>query len=249
MSLANSTFGPLAETGYRYRPLKTGDRGWDIYGLQTALVRLGLLQSTIGGTGQLDGIFGENTRAAVVAFQRAHKLEADAIAGVLTQREVALQLVWPVQARLDTPRGLMRGQIEKESGFELGNYSEHHKTPTTDQGWDLGLCQRNSKVLANSGLGYAEGFDAALSVEVLATQLRDRYDRYVGQAERGVSDGRQVSERRAWELAAGSWNAPAWTNWLGGRPKAEWGPEPPTSAQISRVEAYIDRATIYLELG
>ena len=59
--------------------LKQGDRGDEVRELQRKLIQLGYL------SGSADGIFGKNTTAAVIAFQKANKLEADGIAGSKTQ--------------------------------------------------------------------------------------------------------------------------------------------------------------------
>ncbi|MCP3137959.1 peptidoglycan-binding domain-containing protein [Pyxidicoccus xibeiensis] len=55
--------------------LKVGSRGSDVTRLQQTLARAGY---NPGGT---DGIFGANTKAAVVRYQRAHGLAADGIVG------------------------------------------------------------------------------------------------------------------------------------------------------------------------
>lgn len=58
----------------------TGSRGAEVKRLQSKLKSLGYL------TGKADGIFGQKTKSAVIAFQRQHKLTQDGIAGEKTQR-------------------------------------------------------------------------------------------------------------------------------------------------------------------
>jgi peptidoglycan hydrolase-like protein with peptidoglycan-binding domain len=60
--------------------LKVGSRGSDVTRLQQTLARAGY------NPGTADGIFGANTKRAVVAFQRAQGLAADGIVGNNTGR-------------------------------------------------------------------------------------------------------------------------------------------------------------------
>ena len=58
--------------------LKEGSTGQQVINLQYVLNRQGFY------SGSLDGIFGPKTKAAVVQFQRNHRLEADGIVGTAT---------------------------------------------------------------------------------------------------------------------------------------------------------------------
>ena len=58
--------------------LKRGSTGTDVKSLQAKLIELGYLK------GKADGIFGQSTQNAVIAFQRANKLTADGVAGSKT---------------------------------------------------------------------------------------------------------------------------------------------------------------------
>ena len=60
--------------------LRKGARGWQVKRLQKLLLAHGLLPDET----QVDGVFGEITRAAVEAFQALHDLAPDGIAGPLT---------------------------------------------------------------------------------------------------------------------------------------------------------------------
>lgn len=204
---------PLDPAGYDYRPLKQGDKGYDVYALQGSLL----------ADLAVDGDFGPKTKAAVLAYQERHGLVRDGIAGIATQRSIALLRIWPFQSGYAIPPGLMRGQVENESGFQLGNHSSRYD----DGSFDCGIVQRNTRYAPPD-----EGFNVIDSLEVLAKRLRSKHDEY---AEYGVVD----TERRLWELAAGSWNAPAWTDRLARGLTL-------TAAQSAAIERYIDRATVYL---
>ena len=64
--------------------LKTGDYGPEVMALQRMLLGSGF------SPGALDGIFGENSRAAVIAFQKAHRLRANGIADAATRSALGL---------------------------------------------------------------------------------------------------------------------------------------------------------------
>lgn len=66
--------------------LKLGSRGDAVKVLQTSLNKLGY------NCGESDGVFGAMTKATVIAFQRAHSLTADGVAGKLTQAAINAQL-------------------------------------------------------------------------------------------------------------------------------------------------------------
>jgi hypothetical protein len=66
--------------------LAFGDRGDEVETLQTALAALDL------NPGDVDGVFGDSTQAAVVAFQEANDLTADGIVGAETLRKLNAEL-------------------------------------------------------------------------------------------------------------------------------------------------------------
>jgi hypothetical protein len=206
---------PLATGSYKYRPLKRGMSGWDVYALQTGL-------DTVA-----DGAFGPKTELAVVRFQNEAKLHPDGIAGILTQRSLALAIIFPLQRSLGTPPGLARGQVESESGYQLGNHTPLYSDDTRD----VGVCQIH---IAPTDDKLRTAFDMEHSIHRLLGQLKQRHDKYHGMV--GAK-----TERRAWELAAGSWNAPAWTDRLA---RGETLPQ----QHKDHIEAYIDRATIYMQI-
>ncbi len=66
--------------------LKVGSRGEEVRALQENLTKLGY------DTKGADGIFGNDTKNAVIAFQRARNLEADGIVGNSTKSEITKAL-------------------------------------------------------------------------------------------------------------------------------------------------------------
>ena len=80
---ATPTPTATAKTANSSGTLREGDRGDDVRELQRQLIKLGYL------SGSADGIFGKKTTAAVIAFQKANKLEADGIAGSKTQDKLS----------------------------------------------------------------------------------------------------------------------------------------------------------------
>ena len=59
--------------------LRTGSRGEEVKEVQTRLYQLGYY------TGEIDGQFGNATKAAVIDFQRANGLDADGMVGAETK--------------------------------------------------------------------------------------------------------------------------------------------------------------------
>ncbi len=77
---------PIRQIATTVANLKLGSRGDAVKVLQTSLNKLGY------NCGEPDGIFGAMTRKAVIAFQTAHGLGADGVAGKLTQATINAQL-------------------------------------------------------------------------------------------------------------------------------------------------------------
>ncbi len=94
-------------------PLKQGAQGEGVKVLQLALIDLGtpMPRSTANGTALPDGIFGSETQAAVVAFQRNNGLVADGIAG--TQTFQRLDLLLAARSTASSRTASMRGDKPK----------------------------------------------------------------------------------------------------------------------------------------
>jgi peptidoglycan hydrolase-like protein with peptidoglycan-binding domain len=220
--------------GYKYRPLaqarpgKPVCKGWDVYALQTALLGLGYSLPRFGA----DGWLGSEGDAAIKAFQSHEGLVVDGIAGILTQRALLIRLAEKFTREQNLPARLLEGQIESECGFQLGNFTPYYPNGKRD----LGPVQQNLTPTTES---CRNAFDARAAVSKLASDsergLRVRKDRYRKQP------GAQ-NDVRAWELAAGSWNAPSWADTLAaGKPLPQ--------QYRDRIEAYIDRVTRYADLN
>lgn len=73
---------PLATSGGERPTLRMGARNDAVKDLQRCLASLGY------AAGNPDGIFGETTRAAVIAFQKDHQIVSDGIVGTDTYRAI-----------------------------------------------------------------------------------------------------------------------------------------------------------------
>jgi len=212
---------PLADSGYEYRPLRVRPEplvGWDVFALQTGLVALGY---GVGPTGT-DGIFGRRTKRAVKQLQTDLDLVTDGIAGIETQRQIAWNLAIGAELAHNLPKGLPYGHLEHESSCILGNYT----APYPDDSRDCGVAQRNTRYTPAE-----HGFHAPESVRALSKQLVDYHAKYRSWG---------VSDPRAWELACGSWNAPASTDALArGQSLSDW--------ERDRIERYISAVTAYTD--
>ena len=75
--------GRIVDSVKLSRNISMGSKGQDVKDLQSQLSQLGFYKSS------LDGIFGQNTRAAVINFQKSRHITADGIAGSQTKKELA----------------------------------------------------------------------------------------------------------------------------------------------------------------
>lgn len=190
---------PFPSGGYRYRTLRMGDGGWDVVALQYAL-----------GLKAPNGHFGETTLSRVIAAQRRLHLTDDGLVGPLTQRELCLEILWPLQLQYGTPRGLSRGMIEGESGYLLGNQSITYVRNGVLRA-DLGACQLSTPLHDEDAIRRA--LDPHHSISRLVHRLRGGgaspgepygFDDFHGRPAVGTNN------RKAWWLACAGWNAPAY---------------------------------------
>lgn len=80
--------------------LRNGSHGDAVFELQTQLAQLGYTNPAGGPLG-VDGHFGPGTHFAVEAFQRAHGLSVDGVAGSYTKEAIANDLAQGATPRLD----------------------------------------------------------------------------------------------------------------------------------------------------
>lgn len=178
-------------TYWRYRTLRVTDplmRGEDVYALQTALFACGF------DPGPWDGILGRGTGAAIRSAQSHFGLVLDGLAGGKTQEALARHLADRASDTHRITKGALRGQLEHESGFRVGNYSPAR----SDGSYDAGVTQRNT-----AHTPAKEGFNVPESINALALLVRRHYDLFEG-----------LPVRRRWSLAQGAWNAPAFACWI-----------------------------------
>lgn len=201
-------------------------RGEDVYALQTAL------NEAEFPCGNADGILGPLTDRAIREAQREMRLVVDGKAGEMTQKALALLLASIVAREKRVRYDAMMGQIEAESGYRLGNYSEKYP----DSSYDAGVLQRNTNFTSPS-----VGFDCGKSIRALADNIIKYFDLFEG-----------LPVRRRWELAQGAWNAPAYACFIA----KEEGASAVTARMTLRpsedgrrkLEAYIDRVSQYLQV-
>lgn len=211
----------LRQSHYRYRPLRKNHTGWDVYALQSGLHGCGFGVA-------VDGLFGDGTDSAVRHFQTGEGLAIDGIAGILTQRAISVELGQAAELRHGLMINHMKGHLESECGFQLGNYTAPYVNATRDMGasqWNLPVTEENCR----------KAFDTTAVIERLAAFIRTRYDGYW----RGGNNPFVKTRRRAWELAAAAWNRPAWTDKLARG-------EQLTPEQAEWVAGYIARTTVYV---
>jgi hypothetical protein len=213
----------------RYRNLQLVTpmlRGEDVYALQTALKAA---KCDPNGT---DGFFGSDTSKAVKRFQITNRLLADGIVGSATWQKLAEVLTEEQRQEMGMPIRLPYGQVMHESTCRGGNYSPVR----ADGSYDAGMCQRNTNETPAK-----DGFNVETSIIALCVRVKKHYLKFEG----------VKPARRRWELAAGSWNAPAWACWLA---NVEGASIPrnertePTPAQRLVFEGYMKSATALMVL-
>ncbi len=208
-------FAPLNPAGYvlgtgKATRVQVGNRGWDVYALQKGLLAFGYALPAYGA----DGGYGEETSKAVATFQKAQGLFIDGWGGPSTQQRLMTLFInrLPIlPASGGLPDRLARTQLGKESGLLPGNHSparketnqaETHRPDANGNYFDVGGGQ-----MATEWNTYEDGYDPKIAVASYLKRIRGKYDEY-------KRVDRFSSERRLWELAAGSWNAPSWTDRL-----------------------------------
>jgi peptidoglycan hydrolase-like protein with peptidoglycan-binding domain len=213
----------------KFRTLKLTvphQRGEDCYALQTALIGAGFPLPRFGA----DGDLGDETAKAIQAAQASYGLVVDGLAGGLTQRALALAIARGATARHRLPDGALRGQLEHESSYRLGIYSEAYPNGS----YDAGVAQRNTALTPPR-----DGFTVPESIEALAARTEQYHAKFAG-----------LASYRRWSLAQGAWNAPAFACYLAREEGATGvtGAETrkPTPEQRATFEAYVASVSAYL---
>lgn len=203
----------LYPTYSRYRsltyfgPHDPPQRGHDVYALQHAINFVARIELVP------DGVLGPVTGAAIEPAQEAVGFTGDAVdgeCGGVTWRAICRRIIARQKAGRDFYPGLPMKQANQESGCLGGNYSDSRDDADAEQGWsyDMGLMQLNS-----AHHGPQIGFNPPAAVDLYLAQLDHYYKLY---EDTSLFLGPDKSDYRRWALAAGSWNAWAWTNTLAG---------------------------------
>lgn len=228
--------------GYRYA-FKIGMKGVDCWALQINLMAEGAVLT-------LDGDFGPATEKAVRAFQTKQKLEADGIAGIMTQRELCLRLSATATGKYKLPKGLSKGLMENESGYAVAAYSSH----SGGEGFDLGPYQQSFPPADQNEPTYAAAYNARTMADISGKEMRTQKDFFRNQPK--VS-----TDKYAWQLAALSHNWPAAAQSLARRGMIYNDPDKDNETQqwivtasggrlhtaTEWVHAYILKATLYCQ--
>lgn len=169
--------------------LRVGSSGWAVYGLQAGLRRVGL-------TLELDGDFGPATETAVETFQRRHLLGPDGIAGMVTQRELATEVVGRRLRVPGIPDGLGLSLVDGEGGYLFGavNWS-------VAGGVDCGLVQRRVTGPPFALAALREAFEPFTSTRLSLAIVQRRAQEFAARP------AVQTAER-AWRLALLAHNWP-----------------------------------------
>lgn len=197
----------------------------DVYALQSALNSLGF------SVGDADGFIGPLTDKGIRAAQKNFFLVVDGLAGGKTQETLAMTIAGKVILVEHVPHSAVRGQLEHESGFRLGNYS-----PARPEGdFDAGVAQRNT-----AHTPAEEGFHPLLSIMALGVNTRKHYDLFAG----------VTPLKQRWMLAQGAWNAPAFACFIarekGATKVTSRMTLRPTSEQRLTFEQYVAKVSKYL---
>lgn len=211
-----------------YRTLRLADPyqvGFDVYALQTALKELGF------DPGVIDGVLGPKTSSAIKTAQTQLDLTVDGLAGGKTQEALARKIADFATTKYSIARGALRGQLEHESSFRLGNYSAMRDNGS----YDAGVAQRNTEHTPAQ-----EGFTVPSSIDVLGDVVRTHYNLFAG----------VFPAYRRWSLAQGAWNAPAYACWIaneeGAHVPVAMTKRPGPTARAT-LEEYISDVSIYLQ--
>ena len=183
------SYSPVASSTGTF---KWGQSGWKVWAFQLNFPEI------VNGTYGADGIFGDDTKAVVVAFQKTNRLYADGIAGPLTQEKLFLVRSDYAEKLFSLPPKLLASIGKGESGY----YTACVSGLTSDGGRDYGAYQDHLVNPTQEQLATAFTIaDLALDTAQNLRENKDRY--YLGKKFVGAK-----THQRAWELAALSHNWP-----------------------------------------
>lgn len=208
--------------------------GEDVFALQTALLACGFDPKGA------DGYLGDNTATAIWHAQQAQLISpvddkpllADGKAGQKTQGALEWIIATKVEKKYALPADLIRGQIQKETSFYLGAYTDIYNTVPAMGSWDVGVVQKNTYHYPD----IKNSYDVPAALGFLGQYVRSYYDDFAG-----------VPDPRRWQLAQGAWNRPAYAAYIareeGAHPTK--GMAPPLMGERSALEDYMSKASMY----
>jgi len=175
-------------------PIKSGEVGWRVFALQSAL-------GSVGRDTTPDGVFGPKTLRQVKGMQTNNGLVADGIAGPATQQKLIEKISHKTHTAFTSiPEGLMRGYAEAEGGNVLA--ATNWYTPVGGKaGVDCGPVQWRQYGPPFDEWGLRKAFDCETSFSFAAQLLIDRMREY-GQRRPSLSPGMRL------KLALLAHNAP-----------------------------------------
>jgi peptidoglycan hydrolase-like protein with peptidoglycan-binding domain len=175
---------------YRYA-FKEGMTGWDVVTIQVALNAAYISANLVE-----DGSFGPLTKAAVEKLQRNLSIVSDGICGVETQKALCLREVAKAEVHL-TPKGLLKGIVEGESGYVIPTTSAQYPNHTRDYG-----PYQDNKLVTSDEVTLKHAFQVGQQGHRTAEQLAIAFRQYSNRP------GTQTAER-GWHCAILSYNWPA----------------------------------------
>lgn len=200
---------------YHRRARRKGQSGYDVAVMQLNLRSIGL---THGGAyvplGRLvvDGAFGPATDGVVRLYQEIRGYAAigavDGIAGYLTDRAMAIQIMHPSETRYSIPRGLEKGMCEGECAFDQAAFArgeigtDHGLESYVDAGWAMDHIREPNW----SEDRFKAAFDGVRAFDKLGRRLREGRDGYSGAL---GPFWIPAGPERPWYCAIGAWNWPA----------------------------------------
>lgn len=176
--------------------LKEGMKGHEVWALQLNLNAASPNAITPTKLEQ-DGIYGAKTRQAVVALQGLENQKVDGIAGLQTQRALAMTFIPTAEEMSRLPKGLIHSLIEGESGWAVGAVNF-----TVAGGFDAGWLQRRVLDEQRTDVNVTEAFSGPVAIQHAAAELRNWKGIY------NKRPGARTNEK-AWEYSVLRWNWPA----------------------------------------
>ncbi len=210
-----------------FRPLRLRNpwmHGADVYALQSCLH---VHRAEVA----LDGKYGPQTDDAVEFVQQLFHLVVDRVAGGVTQSTLTTALAKSMGPTYGLPAGVPLGHVQQESSGIPGNYGAEYTEGPAKGTRDRGVVMENSGPFPDT----ARAFNAVAAIDTIGRAIKAKFEKYRPQV---------GADKRAWQLACGSWHQPGYTDLLAqGKPLSS---NPNVNAElVAHIEDYIDRVTAF----